>query len=57
MKKFIEKSIVEEESSKYSLFDEDNAGFEYERAMLHEIWKGKQSAGLIEEVYKEGIPN
>ena len=48
---------MEEESSRYSLFDEDTAGFEYERAMLHEIQRGKQSAGLIEEVYKEGIPN
>ena len=35
--KFIEKSIVEEESSKYSLFDEDNDGFTYERAMLKEL--------------------
>ena len=35
--KFIEKSIVEEESSKYSLFDEDNDGFTYERAMLEEL--------------------
>ena len=35
--KFIEKSIVEEESSKYSLFDEDSDGFGYERAMLQEI--------------------
>ena len=39
--KFIEKSIVEEESSKYSLFDEDSDGFEYERAMLQEIQRGK----------------
>ena len=39
--RFIEKSIVEEESSKYSLFDEDSDGFEYERAMLQEIQRGK----------------
>ena len=32
--KYLEKTIVEEESSKYSLFDEDTDGFEYERAML-----------------------
>ena len=56
-KKAVEKSIVEEESSKYSLFESDKDAFEYERAMLKQVQNGKHSAGLIEEVYKEGIPN
>ena len=55
--KYLEKTIVEEESSKYSLFDEDTDGFEYERAMLQKIQKGKQSLGEIEEVIQESIPN
>jgi len=37
VKNYLEKNIVEEESSKYSLFDGDRDEFEYERAMLNQV--------------------
>ena len=51
IKKYVEKTIIEEEPTKYSLF-ESKDDFMYEREMLQQvdIQRGKQSAGLIEEV-------